>query len=122
MPRHHCRHELHLIIMEGSETGDNAHTTTVQSDMHTLKGKHISLVIHLMVELPDPNAITFWGYIGMGPLMALLDCGATHNFIASDLAEKLHLPLAFSCPFSIILSNGVVVEGTKFPKAFILTC
>lgn len=44
-------------------------------------------------------------------VLILIDSGATHNFIAAKLVEKLNLPIQTTETFQVSLGDGYKVRG-----------
>lgn len=46
------------------------------------------------------------GAVNSRGVVALIDCGATHNFIATDLVEELQLPMQEVRRYSMMVGDG----------------
>ncbi|XP_078429385.1 uncharacterized protein LOC144701451 [Wolffia australiana] len=63
-------------------------------------------------ESASPNGLVkLWGSIKGVRVRILIDGGATHNFIKSELVTTLYLTVIQGPPFDILLANGVLQQS-----------
>ena len=57
-------------------------------------------------EWDSPRLIEFEVLVKSRTVTALLDCGATHNFISAELITSLDIPSYKAGPLDIMLADG----------------
>lgn len=67
--------------------------------------------LNFVVGLITPKTMKLRGQIGSQAVVVLIDFGATHNFISTELAKKLELPLAKTEGYGVIMGTGLSVKG-----------
>lgn len=81
MTIHEKEREEKEEVIEGTETGENS-----REEGDTVKmGEVIELYINSVVGLTPPQTIKIRGKIEGQEVVVLIDSGASHNFIASEL-------------------------------------
>ena len=55
-------------------------------------------------------------------IVALVDSGASHTFVASNLVEKYHLTVNLDTSIVVTLADGSQVETCKTCSVSIITC
>ena len=65
------------------------------------------------MRLSNPGTVKVKGRVGEEEVVILIDCGATHNFIAKKLVTKLGLTLQETPNYGVILGSGTTVKGKR---------
>ena len=74
--------EGNSLVMIGGDAG-----------LENVRLKKVGLSLKSMVGLTSPKTMKLQGEIGSQQVVVLIDNGATHNFISSDLVRKLTIPM-----------------------------
>ena len=61
--------------------------------------------------LSTPKTMKERGMIGQREVIALIDCGMTHNFISTKLVCDLALPLEGTSGYGVLMGTGAAVKG-----------
>lgn len=61
--------------------------------------------------LAEPKTLRLRGEILGTPIVVLIDCGATHNFLSADFVEKLKLPITKTSEYGVIGGSGNKLKG-----------
>ena len=80
-------------------------------EIGTVENLNIELSINYVVGLTNPVTMKVKGKIKGTEVVVLIDCGATHNFIAENLVTSLSLPLKETSNNGVILGSGAAVKG-----------
>lgn len=67
----------------------------------------MELPLFLVGAISQPKTMKIKGEIEDVPMIIMVDSGASHNFIAKDLVERLGLPVEPTFAFAVCLGNGV---------------
>ncbi|KAL4014089.1 hypothetical protein IC575_026281 [Cucumis melo] len=81
------------------------------SEIQNIENLNIELSINSVVGLTNPGTMKVKGKIGEEEVVILIDCGATHNFIAEKLVDKLKLPMRETPNYGVILGLGITIKG-----------
>ncbi|KAA0060520.1 snRNA-activating protein complex subunit 4 [Cucumis melo var. makuwa] len=120
---HRCKSKEHkelrmLVVKEGGEELETveeeffgAETEMKQAEVQNVENLNIELSINSVVGLTNPGTMKVKGRIGEEEVVILIDCGATHNFIAEKLITKLGLTLQETPNYGVILGSGTAVKG-----------
>ena len=104
-------------IIEGAEIGENS-----REEGETLKtGEVMELFINLVVGLTPRQTMKIRREIEGQEVVVLIDNGASHNFIASKLVQKLGLVRSQTRGYGVIMGSGMVVQGVGVWKGVTLT-
>lgn len=49
-------------------------------------------------------------------VIILIDCGATHNFVAIKIVANLHLPLSETSNSRVVMGNGEAIKGENMQE------
>ena len=61
------------------------------------------------------------GKITQHELIALIDCGAIHNFISSRVVQKLGLPVEATSGYGVLMGTRQVIKGEGICKGVVHT-
>lgn len=81
----------------------------------------VELSINLVVGLTTPKTMKLKGSILGQPVLVLIDCGATHNFISAELASKLRLPTLDTAGYSVLMGTKLSVTGGGVCKGVVVS-
>lgn len=62
-------------------------------------------------EFSTPRTMKFKGEIKGEPVVVLIDCGATHNFVSIAVVEGLWLPRSLTREYDIVMGTGNEVRS-----------
>ena len=79
--------------------------------MKNLNVVHVTL--NSVVGLPHTGTMKLKGVVNTQEVNILVDCGATHNFICTNVVKALDLPSYAMQNYSITLGNGSMILGAK---------
>ncbi|KAA0063300.1 Ty3/gypsy retrotransposon protein [Cucumis melo var. makuwa] len=111
--------ELRMLLVKESgeeleiieEEYFDAETEIKPPDVQGVENLNIELSINSVVGLTNPRTMKVKGKLGKEEVVVLIDCGATHNFIAEKLVEKLQLPMKETPNYGVILGSGTSIKG-----------
>ena len=116
-PLHKCpqRQLQVLILAEESETKDESELVMVETgkeeelnecEMLELGGEEQELMLQIVRGMAEPNTLKIRGNIAGLPVLALIDSGASHNFLSEDVANKLGMKGEEENSFWVRLGDG----------------
>ena len=74
-----------------------------------------------VVGFTSSHTMKLKGEIQGHPVMVLIDCGATHNFITKDIVQQLRLSLIATTSYGVMMGTGGMVRTEGMCKNFLLT-
>ncbi|KAL0551119.1 hypothetical protein IC582_010201 [Cucumis melo] len=80
-------------------------------EIQSIENLNIELSINSVVGLTNPGTMKVKGKLGEEEVVILIDCGATHNFIAEKLVDKLQLPMRETPNYGVILGSDTAIKG-----------
>lgn len=99
-----------MILVDALETG------AAEEELQELEGTEalentevenpVEVSLNSIAGLTSPRTMKLQGCIKEQPVIALIDPGATHNFIEESLATKLGLPIKNTLPYQVRMGNG----------------
>ncbi|KAA0037057.1 Ty3/gypsy retrotransposon protein [Cucumis melo var. makuwa] len=98
-----------LVIVE--EEFFDAETEMKQVEVQNVENLNIELSLNSVVGLTNPGTMKVKGRVGEEEVVILIDCGATHNFIAEKLVTKLRLTLQETPNYGVILGSRTALGG-----------
>lgn len=116
---HPLNGELELCD-EMTEDGDVAKLQTTKVGEETTTGPAVELSLNSIVGLSNPGTIKLRGTIEGTKVVILIDCGATHNFIAQKVVEEQNLPMLGTANYVVIMGTGTAVKSKGVCKAVVL--
>ncbi|KAL0544147.1 hypothetical protein IC582_019259 [Cucumis melo] len=119
---HRCKSKEHkelrmLVVKEGGEELEiveeffDAETEMKQVEVQNVENLNIELSLNSVVGLTNPGTMKVKGRVGEEEVVILIDCGATHNFIAENLVTRLGLTLQETPIYGVILGSETAVKG-----------
>lgn len=73
----------------------------------------VELSIKSVVGLTAPKTMKLRGTIRVKSVFVLIECGATHNFISSELVQELGLHVTGSASYGVLMGTGLSVKGGR---------
>ena len=70
-------------------------------------GEAATLSLNSVVNISTPKTMKLRGQIENQAVVVLIDCRASHNFIAADLVEKLGIPRVGTHSFGVLMGMGL---------------
>lgn len=64
-----------------------------------------------VVRLTPPQTIKLKGRISGREIIVLIDCGASHNFVSTELVQKLGLPRIETLGYGVIMGTSLAMQG-----------
>ncbi|XP_028554071.1 uncharacterized protein LOC114580489 [Dendrobium catenatum] len=108
-PGHRCKEKtLHVIIVGDSEE-EEGDTGANEEDGEEEEHHHLAMVevsLNSIAGLTSHSTMKLEGEIAGYKVMVLIDSGATHNFIACRLVERVGLPVTQGRGVGVILGTG----------------
>lgn len=129
-PGHKCQNK-HIFVLEGILQGDQAliaaETVATEDNITAVPFDQIpnsqpSISLEAMCGVAANNTIRLQGNINGQIVHMLIDSGSTHNFINSDLAQKLGLPIDHTQVFEVYIASGEKLQGQGTCSAVTLSC
>ena len=81
----------------------------------------VELSINSMVGLSAPKTMKVKGNIARQEVIVLSDCGATHNFISTQLVQRLRLPLEATSTYGVLMGTSRAVKGEGICRVVVIT-
>ncbi|KAL2475042.1 Retrotrans gag domain-containing protein [Abeliophyllum distichum] len=120
---HRCKNkELQvLLIQEGEEweVEDVAEGETSTEETNEV-GEVVELSLNFVVGLTPSRTMKVKGKIFEQEVVILIDCGASHNFISTEMVQKLGLPRTATTGYGVIVGTGLVVQDVGMCKGVML--
>lgn len=113
----HCCKEKKLqalVVAEEDEDSEGLKYISAQEEEPHLDVVEISL--NSIVGLTSLNTMKVKGVFEDQDVVVLIDCGATHNFIAHRVVEKLGLALKETSGYGVIMGTSLSVRGKGICK------
>ncbi|KAL2506345.1 Uncharacterized protein Adt_21966 [Abeliophyllum distichum] len=120
---HRCKNkELQvLLIQDGDEWKLEE---VVEGEATEDEGKEVGEVVELslnsVVGLTPPQTMKVKGKIAGREVVILIDCGASHNFISTELVQKLGIPRTATIGYGVIMGTGLAIQGAGVCKGVML--
>ncbi|KAA0055925.1 Ty3/gypsy retrotransposon protein [Cucumis melo var. makuwa] len=89
----------------------DAETEMKPPKIQGVENLNIELSINSVVGLTNPRTMKVKGRLEEEEVVVLIDCGATHNFIAEKLVDKLQLPMRETPNYGVILGSDTTIKG-----------
>lgn len=113
-PNHQCKNrELNVLLVSEGDKEEKG-----SDEEEALQGVELSL--NSVVGLAEPKTLRLRGEILGVLVVVLIDCGATHNFVSTDLVKKLRLPVTDTTDYGVIIGSGEKVKGSGICKGVVL--
>nr|XP_027188679.1 uncharacterized protein LOC113785810 [Cicer arietinum] len=99
---HRCKNrQFKMIIMEEEEEEG---VEEVEEPLQSFRSLHLSLCS--MSGFTTTRSWKVEGLLEGVAVVILIDCGASHNFIATKLVERLHLTIMETSPYMVEVGDG----------------
>ncbi|TYK28130.1 Ty3/gypsy retrotransposon protein [Cucumis melo var. makuwa] len=120
---HRCKtkenKELRMLLVKESgeefkiveEEYFNTETEMKPPKIQGVENLNIELSINSVVGLTNSGTMKVKGRLGEEEVVVLIDCGATHNFIAEKLVDKLQLLMRETPNYGVILGSDTTIKG-----------
>ena len=73
----------------------------------------IELSINSVVGLSNPGTMKVKGKTKEREVVILIECGATHNFISTNVVEELQLATKDTSHYGVILGSDIAMKGRE---------
>ena len=80
-------------------------------------GEEKELMLHVVRGIAEPHTLKIRGNIASLPVLALIDSGASHNFLSEDVVTKLGMKGEKNKAFWVRLGDGTRRQTAGFCKA-----
>lgn len=89
------------ILSPVTKVGPNVYEEQVQPEIS----------LNSVMVLTSPKTIKMIGEIQGGPVIVMIDPGATHNFMSEETIQKLGIPVTLTKTFGVSLGTGEFMQG-----------
>ena len=96
--------------MEEEDTERGPEPKEWEQDHPTLNDA-AELSLNFVVGISTPKTMKLRGRVDYQEVVVLIDSGASHNFISTDLVEKLGIPSVGTHSFKVLMGTGLSVKG-----------
>nr|KYP50904.1 hypothetical protein KK1_027260 [Cajanus cajan] len=108
-PGHVCKNKQIRIMLEEGETEEDEEEEIQWGG----KPSTTTLDFRSMVGMTSKHSFKCWGKIGDNSFLVLVDCGASHNFIADSVVRKLGLVAEKTEPYWVKVGDGHSVKAQE---------
>ncbi|GJS47703.1 ty3-gypsy retrotransposon protein [Tanacetum coccineum] len=92
---------LLLMVDDGDDVGHDRDVVGADA----VESGDIS-ILNSLIGHGSPRSLQLWGTIGTGDVHVLIDNGSMHNFVRSDVVEKMCLPVQPTKAFKVYIGSG----------------
>ena len=78
------------------------------------------LSLNSIVGISTPKSMKLRGRVMDHEVVVLIDCGASHNFISTNLVTRLGIPFVDSHNFGVLMGMRLSVQGAGLCKGVVL--
>jgi hypothetical protein len=103
----------YVLLKQKKEVGEEEKVTEFEADTHNL---HI--LCNALEVVTGLNTLRVTERVGKQPLFILVDSGSTHNFINSQVANRLHFKLTNIRPLTVQVIDSGIMTYTSVCKNF----
>ncbi|KAJ9540003.1 hypothetical protein OSB04_026509 [Centaurea solstitialis] len=120
-PGHRCKKkELSVLLVqndenEGEVIGGESEKTLDTATVYEMD-KEVEIHLNSVVGLTNPKTMKMEGVINEQRVVILIDSGATHNFISTEIVEKKGIKVEKTSEYMITLGLGEKVRGMGLCK------
>lgn len=119
---HKCKlKELNVMLTHDCESEEDEIQEAEVGEQVTMQSaevvEDVELSLNSIIGFTSSGTMKIKGSIGKQAVVVLIDCGATHNFIAQRLVDELKLPITVTKNYGVILGLGRAVKGKGVCKA-----
>lgn len=109
-----------ILIDEDHNTEDEADDADPITLVCTEVNPEVEVSLNSVADLSSPKTMKVRGAIGNQPVVTLIDPGATHNFISSQLITTLEILVEETEPYRVRMGTGDNERGTRICKGIVL--
>ena len=84
------------------------------------ENKALQLSLHSIMGMTSKNSLKLWGNVRNKEVVVLIDCGASHNFINSELVQQLKIPIVKIPTYFVEVGDGHKIKCMGVCKGVIL--
>ena len=81
----------------------------------------MELFLNLVVRLANPKTMKLKRCIGLQEVIVMIHCGASQNFISTNLIKKLELPLTPTNGYGVFMGIVLSVKGEGICEGVMLS-
>lgn len=124
VPGHICtRKELSVLLTNEGEEDEQIQVEA--TDSGEFFPEHLveiqpEISLNSVMGLTSPKTMKMFGTVGGQEVVVMVDPGATHNFISTQVVEKLGIPLHSLGTFGVSLGTGEAVQGSGECKGMVV--
>lgn len=89
-----------MLANKGDEPND---VEEELGELDTERMNGVELSLNSVVRLTEPRTLKLKGEVHGLDVVALIDCGATHNFISTSLVEAIQLPIQETSHYGVMI-------------------
>lgn len=102
---------------------DDADETPLLPFSDEPKAESVELSVNSVVDLTLSRRMKVRGHMGAQEVIMLVDAGASHNFISTELVRKLDLPLTDTANYGVLMGTLASQRmGRGYAKGLSLLC
>lgn len=110
--------ELQVLVVRGEEVdGEKSGEPGGETWEDTLAEELVELSLNSVVGLTAPRTMKLKGRIKGTEVVILIDSGASHNFISTELVQSLDLGLDTTGGYGVVMGTGLTVKGEGVPRS-----
>ena len=116
-PGHRCKRKELSVLLTADETEElevevaTEHNTMEHHNDESPEENLPEVSLNSVMGLTSSKTLKMVGKIKGQEVIIMVDHGATHNFIATQIVDKLSLPLTTNRTFGVSLGTGEAVQG-----------
>ena len=108
---HRCKNrQFQVLLVEDNKDDRTLEEVELESNQPS-PNEEAELSLNYVVGISTPRTMKLRGTIANQEVVVLNDCGASHNFISAELADKLRLPSVGTHSFKVLMGTGLSVKG-----------
>lgn len=121
---HRCKTQINVLLIDEDDAGTEEERNDEGTGEVTLDTTEIENPIEVSLNsvagFSSPKTMKLQGWIMGQSVVTLIDPGATHNFIATSLVDKLKLPVKDTEPYGVRMGTGDNEPGRGVCKGVLL--
>ncbi|KAJ9562283.1 hypothetical protein OSB04_007443 [Centaurea solstitialis] len=120
-PGHRCKkRELSVLLVQSEETREEEERSEGETALDTAAvyevDKEVEVHLNSVVGITNPKTMKMEGLVGDLRVVILIDSGATHNFISTEIVERKKIKVEKTKEYMIKLGLGERVKGNGLCK------
>lgn len=111
---HRCARPELLVLMlleEGTEIYISECSVELEEATVEEEGEVAEISISSMMGISSSKTIKFMGTIHGEEVVVLIDSGATHNFVSTEVMKKLNLPIDSAKAYNVFTAGWITIRG-----------